>query len=248
MNISIIGHGKMGKTIEKIALERGHKIVSIIDPNSEKATHREISEKALQGAEVAIDFTSPESAMKNIETVSRLGKSMVMGTTGWESQVAKAKAIIGKSNTGFIYASNFSIGMNIFLKIIENASKIIDRFPEYDIGGVEYHHAKKADSPSGTARSIAEIIKGNVGRKKTINYGAIDGQIKPGELHFASLRIGSMPGTHKIIIDSAPDTIELTHTARNREGFALGAVMAAEWVDKKKGFYNIKDMMKELTG
>lgn len=248
MKISIIGYGKMGKIIEKIALKRGHKIVSIIDSKNEEAAYREINKDSLKDTDVAIDFTTPQSALKNIEKTSSLGKNIVVGTTGWYDQLGKAKQIIEKNKTGFIYASNFSIGMNIFFRIVENSAKIIDKFDQYDIGGVELHHNKKADSPGGTAKVLAEMLEKNIKRKNKIVYEIADGQIKPEELHFASARIGFIPGTHKIIMDSDADTIELTHTARNREGFALGAVLAAEWIAKKTGFYSVDDFMNELMG
>jgi len=236
----------MGKIIEKIALERGHEISTIIDPKNPKATHTEISKESLKDTDVAIDFTSPQSALKNIEKTSSLRKNLVVGTTGWYDQLEKARQIVAKNKTGLIYASNFSIGMNIFSRIVENSAKIIDNFDQYDVGGIELHHNKKADSPGGTAKALAEIIKKNIKRKNKIVYEMVDGQIKPEELHFASARIGFIPGTHKIIMDSNADTIELTHTARNRDGFALGAIFAAEWIRKKTGFYSVDDFMDEL--
>ncbi|HZX19530.1 MAG TPA: 4-hydroxy-tetrahydrodipicolinate reductase [archaeon] len=246
MKIGIIGYGNMGKIIEKIALERGHEISTIIDPKNPKATHTEISKESLKDTDVAIDFTSPQSALKNIEKTSSLRKNLVVGTTGWYDQLEKARQIVAKNKTGLIYASNFSIGMNIFSRIVENSAKIIDNFDQYDVGGIELHHNKKADSPGGTAKALAEIIKKNIKRKNKIVYEMVDGQIKPEELHFASARIGFIPGTHKIIMDSNADTIELTHTARNRDGFALGAIFAAEWIRKKTGFYSVDDFMDEL--
>jgi len=246
LKIGIIGYGNMGKIIEKIALERGHEISTIIDPKNPKATHTEISKESLKDTDVAIDFTSPQSALKNIEKTSSLRKNLVVGTTGWYDQLEKARQIVAKNKTGLIYASNFSIGMNIFSRIVENSAKIIDNFDQYDVGGIELHHNKKADSPGGTAKALAEIIKKNIKRKNKIVYEMVDGQIKPEELHFASARIGFIPGTHKIIMDSNADTIELTHTARNRDGFALGAIFAAEWIRKKTGFYSVDDFMDEL--
>ena len=136
--------------------------------------------------------------------------------------------------------------MNIYLAIVEHASKIMDKFDYYDVGGVEYHHNKKADSPSGTAKTIANILTNNIRRKDTIVYEMINRQIQPNELHFASVRVGSIPGTHTVTFDSSADTIELTHTARSREGFALGAVLAAEWINGKKGFYDIHDLVRDL--
>ncbi|PIN85621.1 MAG: 4-hydroxy-tetrahydrodipicolinate reductase [Candidatus Diapherotrites archaeon CG11_big_fil_rev_8_21_14_0_20_37_9] len=246
MKIALIGYGKMGKMVEAKALDRGHKIVSIIDPKEEKATHREISEESLSGANVCIDFTHPLVVVENINKVSGFGKNIVVGTTGWYDQLDSVKEEIDLNKTGLIYASNFSVGMNILFKLTEYAAKIFDNFSDYDVAGIEYHHNKKADSPSGTAKSLAEIIQENIARKKRINYDKIDRKIEDDELHFASLRVGSVPGTHKILFDSNADTVELSHTARNREGFALGAVIAAEWINKKIGVYTINDLMNEV--
>ncbi|MEK6957821.1 MAG: 4-hydroxy-tetrahydrodipicolinate reductase [archaeon] len=246
MNMALIGYGKMGQMVQRVAEERKHRIVSIIDVSNKKAMFREINKGSVKDADVCIDFTAPESAIENIKKVSSLGKNIVVGTTGWYSHIQEAGEIVKKSGVGCIYASNFSIGMNIMFGLTEYASRIFDRFDAYDAAGFEMHHNKKADSPSGTAKSLAEIMKANISRKKRIVYDMVNRRIEPDELHFASLRIGSVPGTHKIIFDSIADTIELSHTARSREGFALGAVLAAEWLRGKKGFYTINDFMKEI--
>jgi len=246
MKICLVGYGKMGKMIEEIAIERKHEIVSIIDPNEEKANFKEISKEAVENADVCIDFTHPSIVIKNIESLSALGKKIVVGTTGWYEKIPQVKEIIEKNQTGLIYASNFSIGMNILFKVTEFSAKLFNKFSDYDAAGIEYHHNKKADSPSGTARSLAEILRDNIERKTKINYDKVDRQIEGNELHFASLRIGSVPGTHKILFDSKADTVELSHIARSREGFALGAVIAAEWISDKTGFYSIQDLMQEV--
>ncbi len=234
MNIAIIGYGKMGHEIEKIARAKGMHIISIIDPNSSSANYRDIDEESLHNVDVCIDFTEPSAVIENIKKISKLGKNIVVGTTGWYNHLEEAKKIVNQNNVGFIYASNFSIGVNIFFKIIENAAKIINSIDAYDVFGYELHHSKKLDVPSGTAKTIEQILVKNINRKK--------------EVPFAAVRSGTIPGTHVVGFDSAADTIELKHTARNREGFALGAVMAAEWINGKKGFYEINDMMKEIIG
>jgi 4-hydroxy-tetrahydrodipicolinate reductase len=150
---------------------------------------------------------------------------------------------VKKSKIGFVYASNFSIGINIFSNIVEHASKIIDKFGDYDIYGYELHHNQKADSPSGTAKTLAEILTNCIKRKNKVIFEKIDRKIQPNEIHFASVRSGSIPGTHVVGFDSLSDTIELKHIARNREGFALGALMAAGWIKNRKGFYSIKDRL-----
>ena len=229
MNIAIIGYGKMGHEIERAAKSKGIKVASIIDSNDANAGHKEINAKSMQDVDVCIDFTSPDAAMSNIKQISKFKKNIVIGTTGWYGNINEARKIVKNNNIGLVYAPNFSIGVNIFFKVIENAAKIINKIEEYDIYGYEMHHNKKIDSPSGTAKAIGKILIDNIKRKKEIN--------------FASVRAGSIPGTHVVGFDSSADTIELKHTARSREGFALGALMAAKWINGKKGFYTIDDMM-----
>ena len=234
MKIAIIGYGKMGHEIEKAARARGIAVASIIDPNDKNANFREINEESMKNIDVCIDFTRPEAVMDNIRKISKFKKNIVVGTTGWHDKLGEAKKIIKNSNIGMIYASNFSIGVNIFFRIIDNAAKIINNAKDYDVFGYELHHKKKLDSPSGTAKAIEKILVDNIERIKQVN--------------FASVRAGSIPGTHVVGFDSSADTIELKHTARSREGFALGAIMAAEWINKKKGFFEINDMMNEFIG
>ena len=151
-----------------------------------------------------------------------------------------------QNGTGLIHSSNFSIGVNVFFKIIENAARMFNKIEEYDVYGYEMHHNKKIDSPSGTAKTIGNILINNIKRKDKLLFEAINRKIQPNELHFASVRAGAIPGTHAVGFDSDADTIELKHTARNREGFALGAIMAAKWIKNKKGFYTIDDMMDSI--
>jgi len=246
MNIALVGYGKMGKAIAEIAAQRGHAISAIIDPEARGATAGEISASALKGAEACIDFTVPEAALGNIRQYCKLGVNAVIGTTGWHESIAEVKKEVEKSKIGLIYAGNFSIGVNAFYMMLQNAAAIMDRLPEYDVFGVEMHHNAKKDSPSGTAKSIEKILLENIKRKKSAVEERLGRKIAPEELHFASVRGGSVPGTHEIFFDSASDTIELRHTARDRNGFALGAVRAAEWIRGKKGLYTIDDMMREI--
>jgi len=162
--------------------------------------------------------------------------------------MGEIKKVIKNTKTGFIWSGNFSIGVNVYFKIIENAAKIIDKVDDYDVFVHELHHNQKADSPSGTAVMIADILKENIGRKKKIVTEELKRKIEPDELHVSSTRGGTIPGTHIVGLDSNADTIELKHTARNRSGFALGAVMAAQWIKSKKGFYDIDDLMKDIVG
>lgn len=234
MNIAIIGYGKMGKEIEKIAIARRINIASIIDPNDKNANFREINEKSMKDVDVCIDFTRPDAVIGNLQRISKFRKNIVIGTTGWNDKLDEAKKIVKQNNFGLIYASNFSIGVNVFFRIIENAARMMNFVKDYDVFGYELHHSKKLDSPSGTAKTIEKILVDNIKRIDKVN--------------FASVRSGSIPGTHVVGFDSSADTIEIKHTARNREGFALGAVMAAEWIQDKKGFFDINDMMNEIIG
>ena len=246
MNISIVGYGKMGMEIEKVARARGIYISSIIDPNNPNAQHREINKESVRDADVCIDFTHPDSVLNNIKKLSELKKNIVVGTTGWYSKMDEAKKIISKAGNGMIWSGNFSLGVNIFFKIVENAAKVMDKFDDYDVFVHEFHHNQKADSPSGTAIMIGNLITSNIKRKNKIVTQELKRRIEPNELHISSTRGGSIPGTHIVGFDSMADTIELTHTARGRQGFAVGAVMAAEWINKKKGFYDINAMMDDI--
>ena len=246
MNMSIIGYGNMGRMIEQTAIEKGHKICSIIDPAQKNATHKTITSESLSDSDVCIDFTLPHAVLENIRKVSKLKKSIVVGTTGWHNHLDDARKIIARNNTGLIYASNFSIGVNIFYHIVDSASKIFNKIQDYDAYIYELHHRRKRDSPSGTAKSIADILIKNLDRKSTLLFEQINRKIKDDELHLVSIRAGSIPGTHVVGFDSDADNIELRHEARSRKGFALGAIMAAEWIKDKKGFYSIEEMMRDI--
>ena len=247
MNIAIIGYGKMGHIIEKLAIEKGLTIKAIIDPVADGATHKEISGESLKDVDVCIEFSIPEVVIDNVTKIAALKKNLVLATTGWYAKLGEVKSIVKKAGIGFVYASNFSIGVNIFFKMIESAAKIIDKIADYDVFGYELHHNRKKDSPSGTAKSIEKILLDNIKRKKKVVEDKLDRKINADELHFASVRGGDIPGTHVVGFDSTADTIELKHTARSREGFALGAIMAAQWLKGKKGFFTIEDMMKDIT-
>lgn len=248
MNIAIIGYGRMGHEIERISRAKGINVATIIDPNEKGASHKKINGASMKNVDVCIDFTNPNAVINSLQKISQFKKNMVIGTTGWYEKIDEAKDIAKKSGIGLIYASNFSIGINIFFRIIENAAKIVNKIEDYDVYGYELHHNKKIDSPSGTAKTIGEILIKNIKRKNKLLFEKIDRKIEPNELHFASIRAGSIPGTHIVGLDSSADTIELKHVARNREGFAVGAIAAAQWIRNKKGFYDINDMMKSIIG
>lgn len=248
MKIALVGYGKMGKEVESVAREKGHEIVAIIDPSAENATAKTISKDSLNGADVAIEFTSPAAVLNNIKQLTDLQVPVVVGTTGWYDKIDSVRSDVEAANASLVYGSNFSVGVNLFFRIVAHAAHLVDNVPEYDVFGYELHHKAKADSPSGTAESIASLLKNNISRKKNVQYDRVNRPIQEDELHFASVRAGSIPGTHVVGFDSAADTIELKHTARNRSGFALGAVLAAQWLIGKNGFFTVDDFMNDVLG
>jgi 4-hydroxy-tetrahydrodipicolinate reductase len=239
MKIALIGYGKLGHQIEQIAQTKGHEIIAKFSSQSPPIQE---SKETLQNVDVCIDFSSPYCVVDNIKALAEQGKSVVVGTTGWYDQLNEVKDYVLNTNIGFLYAPNFSIGMLRFMQIIKEAAKLFNKLPEYDVGGMEIHHNQKVDSPSGTAETLANILLEELKRKRSVVYETLDREIAPSELHFASLRCGSTPGTHTIYFDSPNDTIELTHRVRDRAGLARGAVAAAEWLRNKKGFYSLNDM------
>ncbi|HLD18676.1 MAG TPA: 4-hydroxy-tetrahydrodipicolinate reductase [Candidatus Nanoarchaeia archaeon] len=243
MKAAIVGYGNMGKEIEKVLKSRKHEIVAIIDPSESNTTHKTITAEALRDAEVVFEFTHPSQAVKNIEAIAALGKNVVVGTTGWHDQIKNVENAVLKNNIALIYGTNFSLGVNMFYRIVETAADLVNKTEEYDVYGMEMHHVGKADSPSGTAKSIAEILLNNIRRKKRVVYDKLDKKIAPDEIHFTSVRAGSLPGTHIVGFDSKQDKIELRHDAKGREGFALGAVLAGEWLAGKRGLFTVSDFM-----
>lgn len=217
MKIALIGYGKMGKLVHKVAEEKGHSIVAVIDSK----TSGSIAE-----ADVCIDFSVPNAVVKNVELAASLGKNIVVGTTGWHEEMEAIRNIVNRSSIGLLHAPNFSLGIALFLKMIEQTAGLMAPFNQYGVAGIEMHHETKLDAPSGTAKAIASRLKQPV--------------------EFSSVRVGHIPGTHSVIYDCPVDTITLTHTARNREGFAEGAITAAEWLEGKKGIFTLDDLIKGL--
>lgn len=230
MKIALLGYGKMGKVIERIALERGHEIVLKKD---EFNTY-----DGLSTADVAIDFSIPTAAVSNISNCFNNNVPVVSGTTGWLEHFDEMVALCNEKQGGFISSSNFSLGVNIFFELNEYLAKIMSQFDSYKVTMEEIHHTQKLDAPSGTAISLA---KGVIENSNYANW-TLD-EAKTNEIHIEAKRIGDVPGTHTVTYDSIVDSIELKHTAHNREGFALGAVIAAEWLAGKKGIYSMKDVL-----
>ncbi len=247
MKIAIIGYGKMGKMIEAVAKERGHTVTVRIDPQPESGADARSIEEAfslLADSDVAIEFSHPSAVLENLKALIERKVSVVVGTTGWYDKLEELKPLIANAGIGFLMASNFSLGVNLFYKIVKEAARLIDPFDDYDVAGWEAHHNQKADSPSGTAKTLTETILSTMKRKEKAVWETLsDRPPAPEELHFTSTRVGAVPGTHSIYFDSTVDSIELTHRARSREGFAKGAVIATEWLSLKKGFFTMDDVL-----
>ncbi|MFY7671710.1 4-hydroxy-tetrahydrodipicolinate reductase [Tenacibaculum sp. MEBiC06402] len=230
MKLALLGYGRMGKEIEKIALERGHEIV--IKSNGEE--NYDITQ-----ADVAIDFSIPNSAFNNISTCINHNIPVVSGTTGWLDKYDDAVALCKEKKGGFIYASNFSLGVNIFFALNEKLAAMMNSQKQYTIDIEEIHHTKKLDAPSGTAITLAEGIIDNSDKKKW----ELDGEISDENIPIKAVRTPDVPGTHTINYNSEVDSIEIKHTAHNRKGFALGAVVAAEWLIGKEGVFSMRDVL-----
>jgi 4-hydroxy-tetrahydrodipicolinate reductase len=242
MKIAILGYGKMGRIIEKFATERGHDIVLKVNIDNME----DLTVDNLQKADVAIDFSTPDSALSNIELCFDAKLPIVVGTTGWYGHLQEVKNKCEDGNNTLLYASNFSVGVNVFFFVNKILAKIMNRYPQYEVQVEEIHHTEKLDAPSGTAMTIAEGILSELGRKKEwVNELIGSGEeliTKPDQLLIESHRLEEVPGTHTVIYSSEVDDIEFKHKAHSRAGFALGAVLAAEWLQDKNGFYNITDM------
>lgn len=240
MKIALIGYGKMGHLLEEIAIDKGHRIVAKV--NSCNA-HKLLNAEGLDDAEVCIDFSHPSCVIENIKCIASLGKPLVVGTTGWTDELEAVKEIVLKTNIGFIYAPNFSMGVLLFMRLLTYACDLFNRFNEYDVALFEKHHREKHDTPSGTADVLANLILQHIDRKSSLVCDLLDREIAPSELNITSMRCGYEPGGHTILFDGPSDTIELKHSARNRMGFALGALSAASWIRNKKGFFTLENML-----
>lgn len=235
MNIALIGYGKMGKEIEAIALERGHKIVTIVtSSNKQKLTDGSLAE-----AEVAIEFTGPDTAFDHVAACFRAGLPVVCGTTGWNDRLDKAKTLCTKLGGSFLPSSNFSVGVNLFFELNKKLAAFMNHHPEYDVIIEETHHLQKKDAPSGTAITLAEQAVSGLDRKQGWQLNAMSSEL----LSIIALREEGVPGTHKVKYTSGIDDLELIHTAHNRKGFALGAVIAAEFIRGKSGVFSMQEVL-----
>ena len=236
MKIALIGYGKMGKAIEEVAVAKGHEIVLKIDVQNA----HEFTKENISNADVAIEFTGPHSAFENVKKCIELGVPVVSGSTGWLDKWNEIETACTAHNGCLVYSSNYSIGVNLFFEVNKQLAKLMEPYSEYDVSMIELHHTEKKDAPSGTAISLAEQILANIGRK---NQWVNAPSITPSDLIITSERIDPAPGTHTVTYSSSIDTIEIIHTAHTRKGFASGAVLAAEFANKKNGIFTMKEVL-----
>lgn len=237
MKIALIGYGKMGKEIEQILIARGHTIPLIIDLNNTN----DLDAAHLQKVDVAIEFTTPSTAYGNVVKCLEAGVPVVCGTTAWLDNLPQVEQLCKEKNGAFFYASNYSIGVNIFFEINRRLAQLMNRFGEYDVTIEETHHTQKKDAPSGTAVTLAEGVLENLDRKQKWVCGTTT---VPEELEVVAIRRSVVPGTHTVTYESDVDSLSITHMAKSRRGFALGAVLAAEFLYGKTGIFSMKDLMK----
>ncbi|PYS91913.1 MAG: dihydrodipicolinate reductase [Acidobacteria bacterium] len=229
MKIALIGHGAMGQLIERLAVEKAHEILVLLDGNDADLSATELAGK-LSGSEVAIDFTTAEAVRRNVEACVAAGVPLIEGTTGWTRQRNEVEKIVLDGDGAVVFGANFSVGVNLFYRIADFAAELFAKFPEYGAFIEEQHHSRKKDAPSGTALKIKEVVSEHV---------------EVGDV--AATRAGNIPGTHRVGFDGPADQILLEHLARSREGFAFGSLMAAEWIVGKKGFYEFTDVVDEIV-
>jgi len=232
MKIALLGYGKMGKLVESIALREGWKVGPRLDIQDNPGG-RGITPASMAGVDVAVEFSQPNAVLPNIEAAARTGVHMVVGTTGWVDQRAKVEQVVLDSGIGLVYGANFSLGMNLFFEIVSHSARLMGMIPNYDAYISEEHHRAKKDAPSGTALSLLDTMRPHLSDPNP---------------SIASIRAGWIPGTHVIGFDSEADTILLEHRARSRQGFAEGAILAARWIAGKKGFFDFRQVFREIVG
>jgi 4-hydroxy-tetrahydrodipicolinate reductase len=241
MNIALVGYGKMGKTIEQLAIERGWSVPVKLDigiPLPDAAQRKAI--------DAVIHFATAKTLLEDLKPWAESGKPIVIGTTGWNEQLPAVTKLAEQYKIGIVHAPNFSLGVNIFFHLAKAASKVMNKFNEYDASIHEIHHKEKIDSPSGTALQLGKLVLSELSRKTEMLTAPPEGKIKPEQLHVSSARTGWVVGTHTLTFDSLADSIEITHTAKNRNGLALGSLVAAEWIQNKQGMFTMDDVLEEL--
>jgi 4-hydroxy-tetrahydrodipicolinate reductase len=240
LKIALIGYGNMGKEIHSIARNQNIEVTDIFDEDNL------LTCKENYQFDVAIDFSVPSAVIDHAEIISQCGKNLVIGTTGWYDKSEIIEYFAKQYDVGIVWGSNFSVGMQLFFKIINYASELFNHTEEYDVFLHEFHHTGKKDSPSGTAVTLSQIIKNSISRKTEILNETSFGEISANQLHSTSTRGGKIPGTHTVYFDSLADTIELTHRARNRSGFASGAITASKLINGKKGFFSFDILLEDM--
>jgi len=258
MNVIISGFGRMGALIEEALVRGGDAALAVTDPNVKAERTRNgtgiyrdlgaVGADLLESADVGIDFTHPSCAVDNIKAFAEKKIPLVVGTTGWYDRLPEVRKIVREEGASLLYAANFALGVNLFYKVAAFAAALFDKYEEYDAAGFEVHHNRKADSPSGTAKAISGLVLKNMTRKTSAVYDKLDRAPGEGEFHFASLRVGSVPGVHSVCFDSAADTVEITHRARNRDGLVSGAVLGARRLletikERGAGIYTLEDVL-----
>ncbi|MBN2546867.1 MAG: 4-hydroxy-tetrahydrodipicolinate reductase [Spirochaetes bacterium] len=245
MNIAIVGYGKMGKIIEKSLIEKKMDLISTIDNFTDESMFKELNSDSLKRCDTAIEFANAEGIMERVNIYVENKINVVMGTTGWYDKIEEIKKIVD-DRIGFIWSGNYSLGVNIFFRIVRQSAKIFNKFIEYEPIMYELHHKQKKDSPSGTSKMISKILNEELASKSKVVEEKLDRKIEDNEIHSASIRGGYIPGIHTVLFDSPDDTVELKHSARSREGMARGALMAVQWIKGKKGFFTIDDFMNDV--
>ena len=235
--IALIGLGKMGREVERLAAERGFTVGWKMNSATPAMTA-----DAVNSFDVAIHFASTASVLGHVGECARYGKNMVIGTTGWSADIGKVRSMAEAGGIGVIHSSNFSVGMHLFSQLADRSASMANRFSEYDAYIHEIHHKDKADSPSGTALSLASILLKRLKRKKELLTTTPAGKIRPEQLHVTSTRSGAVVGIHRVVYDSSADSIELVHTAKNRSGFAWGVLLAADWIQGRKGMHTFEEV------
>lgn len=246
MKVCIVGYGNMGKEIEKVLLQRGHEITARIDSQPGLGDEESLTEEVLAQSEGIIEFALSTGVRENAQKYVKSGIPAVVGTTGWYDKKEEIREMVLNGKGSYLWGSNFSIGAHLLFALAAYAARLVAPFPDYDMFAYEVHHSKKKDSPSGTAITLANRVLENSSIKKRIVTEKLDRRIEPEELHVASVRGGSVPGIHSLSLDSPADTVEIKHSARNRGGFALGAVMALEWLRGKRGFFQVEEFIEDL--
>lgn len=247
MRLALVGYGRMGREVERVAQARGHDVAVRLDVDDNEHGVG-ITGESFAGIDAAIDFSQPLAVLDNVDRATQIGIPLVIGTSGWGEHLDEVCRMVEQRHAAVVYAANFSVGANLFFRLAEHAARLFDAFDEYDPYVLEHHHRDKIDAPSGTALRVAELVIDASRRKSKLQTGNPTGAIDRDALHVASLRAGGAFGEHRVGFDSSADAVQLVHSARGREGFARGALLAAEWIRNKVGFFEFGAVLDEIIG